>query len=866
MAAFTDFYNPTNAEYLFMDPHELGNGELRYEMALRNLNVFGTSRAWAAAIKGCLEQERTSRQPPHCLSESPYPAERDIKECREMCDWLEQETEGRLLDRRTLTQKLQQCIHIMARLARIRYRDVQQMNELHQLQQKIIMLRYRYRIRLDPQIDAREIMETFSQQNTPIVTAIPTPAPLPRVSTGQGRIAAAKLNARAKTYELPKPNASAEATAMPSPIANTISTTPVSATITPIVSERITITPKVTARTATSGASKGAIPKTVEFGKLPFSQPEMGAWRSPSDRSPQSDEDWDISRMLSGFHISPERTNAIPKQETEVNRSPIIAATPRQSVKPAAERLPASGPVLTPPSMPSNVQNAPAKTTTANGPYVTFPNTPNNTIGNGNQVILPNQQLLQRQFPMPYSMMMPFYGPIPQGMAQSPFQHIPFVEMQRFAQPIPAANVAQPNWTLQNCLPAQPVQNENANANDCQERRERPRHQNGNHHNAPPPSSESSNNGSDDERNNNNRRGGRRPHSDSRSSRSDTHDENERDGARRVNGTGRHQHVKSVPINQWRISFSGSETSANKHDVNVHQFLEQIELFRKAGRITEKELLDQVIHLLSGNARDWYQHAHRRIRTWQQFATELRQKFLPSDYNFDLVAQAHRRKQGKGESVSAYISAMELLFQSMSIPMAEQQKVAIIRANLASQYDDAVATKNPQTIAAIEAICKRIESTRRARKENSAETAAAKPFRPRYGKVNAAEEINTDSHGTSDSESDRSEANACAAINRADGKQNKITKQARRSDKPAGTAKDKQTKVNSVETCFNCRAQGHDQRDCTRKWKKHCYVCGWEGVVARECPKCNPDLPKNGKVNSLEAEQDSSQSETAHHD
>lgn len=868
MAAFTDFYNPANTEYLSMDPHELDKSELQYELAMRNIQGSGSNRSAAQTIKDCLEQEKTSRQPPHYLSESPYAIERDLRECRQLCEWLERDSELPYIDCRTLQQKTQQCIHIMARLARMRYQNVEQMHELHRLQQNIIMLRYRYRLRLNPQIDAREIMETYGQQQTPIVTAIPTPTPIQPVSKVISKPVAAKRNIPAAKYELPKLVNTDEASAGQSPIVNPVSTTPVSATRTPIMTERMVTTPKMNCRSATDVGSKGAIPKVVGLGKLPFSQPKMDNWRSPTNKSPQSDEDWDISRMLSDFHITPERKSQKPAAVSGSNWNPIRAAALIPNVNATATNPPMNTTytVQSAPAMQPNVREMPAAAVNMSGPFTAHPNRPYEPTAINQRVNPINLQMIDPQpiapQPMPYSVMLPYYGPMPRVAVQPQFSRIPFAQMQPSVRASPMANVAQPNLMLQNYVPQQPMQNANANHNE----RERPQFRNGNNQNIQPLPSESSDSGSGDERNDDSRRGGRRPHSNSPSSRYDTPDECDRDANRRTNGAARPPHFKSVPINQWRISFSGSEHSANKHDVNVHQFLEQVELFRRAGRISENELLDQVIHLLSGNARDWYQHSHRRIRTWQQFTTELRQKFLPSDYNYDLVAQAHRRKQGKTESVSAYISAMELLFQAMSIPMAEQQKVAIVRANLASQYDDAIATKNPQTIAAIEAICKRIESTRRTRKENNTDASTAKPFRPRYGKVNAAEEINSDSHIASDSESDQSETNACAAVRKADGNQNKITKQPKRGEKSAGTAKDKQPTANNVEVCFNCRAHGHDQRDCKRKWNKHCYVCGWEGVVARECPKCNPDLPKNGKVNSLEAEQDSSQSETAHHD
>lgn len=41
---------------------------------------------------------------------------------------------------------------------------------------------------------------------------------------------------------------------------------------------------------------------------------------------------------------------------------------------------------------------------------------------------------------------------------------------------------------------------------------------------------------------------------------------------------------KTVPVNQWKISFSGEERT-EKSDLNIHDFLEQVEMFSRAQNI-----------------------------------------------------------------------------------------------------------------------------------------------------------------------------------------------------------------------------------------------------------------------------------------
>lgn len=134
MAAFIDFYNPTNVEYFKMDPHQLGSDELQYELALRNMAQEGAPRTRANAITAALKIEAASQQPPFYLRESPYPIDRDLMQCDALCQWLEHDAKLTFIDSQTLKQRSQQCVHLMARLARIRFQSVDQMNKLHELQ------------------------------------------------------------------------------------------------------------------------------------------------------------------------------------------------------------------------------------------------------------------------------------------------------------------------------------------------------------------------------------------------------------------------------------------------------------------------------------------------------------------------------------------------------------------------------------------------------------------------------------------------------------------------------------------------------------------------------------------------------------
>lgn len=167
---------------------------------------------------------------------------------------------------------------------------------------------------------------------------------------------------------------------------------------------------------------------------------------------------------------------------------------------------------------------------------------------------------------------------------------------------------------------------------------------------------------SEDSRENNNRRNANRARRDP--SPSDSPSDSDNGDRRRENcpgrrianrafeGRSRNAHrayvsLKTPPINHWKVCFSGDPTPVNKYDVNIHKFIALVSCYCAKARIPEEAILEQIMHLLAGSALDWYQNECKSIHTWADFVSRLKAFFLPLSYDFELIAQANRRKQGK---------------------------------------------------------------------------------------------------------------------------------------------------------------------------------------------------------------------------
>lgn len=272
---------------------------------------------------------------------------------------------------------------------------------------------------------------------------------------------------------------------------------------------------------------------------------------------------------------------------------------------------------------------------------------------------------------------------------------------------------------------------------------------------------------------------------------------------------------KSVPVNQWRITFSG-----DGRGLHLYDFLSQVSLFQRSEMISDEELMYSLVHLLNGRARQWYASLGDSIDSWEEMIEALKDEFLPLDYDYHLLNDISTRRQKTTESFGEYITLMKSLFRWLNVPIAEAHKVFIVRKNLLPRYSMGVAANNLRTLRELTEVCRRIDSA----------TAAAAPSRtaglpfenssyyPNVGTRNTSAprtaqvaEVNCEYDVD-----DQFCGSEICALRRGQGQGN------------SGAYK-----------CYNCQKDGHVFRSCPAPREGiFCYNCGGKDVTVKNCGKC----------------------------
>lgn len=304
---------------------------------------------------------------------------------------------------------------------------------------------------------------------------------------------------------------------------------------------------------------------------------------------------------------------------------------------------------------------------------------------------------------------------------------------------------------------------------------------------------------------------------------------------------------KTVPVHQWRCSFSGDGKGAHLYD-----FLTQVSIFQRSEHVSNVDLFESIIHLLNGRARLWYLATRDQYENWNDFVVALKAEFLPENYDFILMNDISNRVQKQNESFAEFITQMLSAFKCLSIELSEDYKLFIVKRNLLPKYSEAIAPFQIQTLAQLSQMCRSIDNSNVIKRNHSLPfqqyPSYTDNFRNHFGRdinlvdsATSSAAINETDTTNIPSFSKNSDANFVEHRGNQTDDQSENELQevwAFQNNRPQRRMQNGQYGTTRPK-CWNCLQEGHLWQNCAvRKEVVFCYSCGFRGVVSINCPKC----------------------------
>ncbi|XP_045476972.1 uncharacterized protein LOC123682415 [Harmonia axyridis] len=146
----------------------------------------------------------------------------------------------------------------------------------------------------------------------------------------------------------------------------------------------------------------------------------------------------------------------------------------------------------------------------------------------------------------------------------------------------------------------------------------------------------------------------------------------------------------TVPIHKWNIYFDGTDS--------VTGFIEEIERLAESRKTSLEHVFESIYELLRKDAKDWFIPRRGLFRNWDDFKNQLKEAFLPVNYEENLLDEIKKRMQGPDEKLLLYVTRMQNLFQKLTCNRpTESEQIRLIRQRLLPSLQQALAFQETTT-------------------------------------------------------------------------------------------------------------------------------------------------------------------------
>lgn len=246
----------------------------------------------------------------------------------------------------------------------------------------------------------------------------------------------------------------------------------------------------------------------------------------------------------------------------------------------------------------------------------------------------------------------------------------------------------------------------------------------------------------------------------------------------------------------------------------VRSFIQRLEEFRIAKKISDEKLMAFAYEIFVGDALHWFRAVKNNISSCEGLINRLHEDFDVFDYDYRMITEIRDRTQGESENITIYLCIMKGMFSRLGTPMSEKDQLDILLHNIRPCYANLLAGRaGVSSIEELQDLCRNYEKVKtRCRNFKEPLAATSKTLAPEFAYKTSGKYYSKNFNSNSKLYSNNNFNNKVSAISQ-------------------------------PKFCVRCRVYTHSMRECPAERIIFCFKCGKKDVRSTECPNCNLTKP-----------------------
>lgn len=281
----------------------------------------------------------------------------------------------------------------------------------------------------------------------------------------------------------------------------------------------------------------------------------------------------------------------------------------------------------------------------------------------------------------------------------------------------------------------------------------------------------------------------------------------------------------SYRVEKWKLKFTGDPRS-----ISVENFLYKLKKIAEREGVSDGQLLRDIHLLLENSASDWFFTFVDDFDDWETFEKLIRYRFGNPNQDQGIRQKIQERKQLRGESFIAFVTAIEKLNRLLSKPLSRNRKFEVIWDNMRQHYRSKISIIEVKDLQHLLKLNYRIDA---------ADLHLQQAWEPQPRR--SINNLDVDDSGEESEE--QTDINVVRMRSYREGQRQPPGGIQQSSQQPQGVGvrTEQPTTVNMAlnpRLCWNCQQEGHGWRECNRPKVIFCYGCGNLGRTIRCCERC----------------------------